>query len=749
MAFQNGSHRRCFLMLRIEAVMIGRKKKNFPFSTPNKKQTKLDIFPLREVGAVLLLVEIFALVFMIFAGLAIDSSLMTTSKAQQRHTAEYIALESLHTYLTTTTNPSDPSQPATWSDKLDAAQVRAEKIAGINIFVSTPFEENPGQASDLGTNIASTNPTSSHPQVTGDNGRIIPGKWHFIEPQNLDCTVLPLVCPCVGGQWSGPCFQEALGQDLQDPTFVNAFSVELHLHTNSPIRTLFARVQGPETYTIASTATATFVPRHGIFLIALSRSAHRTTHLPYETLTGGSIANASESAFKLAQQPCPDPIPPSPNGCGPLNACHFEPGTSPTYNDSFYDTLWNKLPMQPTRPATEIPGDDPRRHYKDDYECFPVQYHEGLAPTSPLKTESYLVDTFSNYDPSLPAGPYDGPEPLNSMLDGVHYALSLFSDPTRGVPGDRIGAIGFDKAADIPERIFGLSQPGDADFTALIGTTDIAGQKPAGGTGLALRDVRYRDHVFLPRVEGGMNFPDALFAAQDMLLATPDAAAIENFVVMMSNGLTNCSKSRGCGSAEEDYQQSFDDSQDILIGTNNYADNYKKNNIRFHFILFGNEPLNNKSPGPGVDLPSVPPTAGLGPHTLLYSSSPDGCMKDDEARLKSNPFVQEDPSQDFNAMLLGQGLYFHPNNFYDSVKDTNGIWGPIRPCCTKNGACANVEPDLDSECDNVTKGALVKGTAFTDADGRLFCDSGGRNNRDQVHYYIDQIMKRNPYVLVE
>ncbi len=54
-----------------------------------------------DSGAVLILIALLSTALLLFAGLAIDSTILAASRTQQRHIAEYIALGALNAYAAT------------------------------------------------------------------------------------------------------------------------------------------------------------------------------------------------------------------------------------------------------------------------------------------------------------------------------------------------------------------------------------------------------------------------------------------------------------------------------------------------------------------------------------------------------------------------------------------------------------------------------------------------------------------------
>ncbi len=675
-------------------------------------------------GAIVPIIALFIVVILIFGALAIDSTVVATSKSQQQHTTEYVALAALNAFGSASGNSLN---------KLYASRDRAAEIAGINIMLGDSLSGYSHQAVQLGP-VISTGQTAS--STDGANGKITPGVWHFFPP--IDCTNKPTPCPCNNGRWAGPCFQEL---DFNDPnqtnTTPNAFRADLRLHPDSPLRTLFAKVIGQDYIPLQSTATAAIVPHHGVLLVDLSRSSTMETHHPYERY---GRDNSTEYAFKLTNtvgcnsytdhtNPC-TPRPP-PYLCRDINTNTYVPYASainwpPTICDfvggsppGLYTALYNyycSLPPLPPRRGTLT---QPTRHFKDDYGCYIVSYHdENGSPRS----DHYLIDKYRCQETDSSSSAFcpnyhDGPEPLNTMLHGVNYALQLIA--ARQVPGDLIGAIGFDQSAKIPERRFNLVPPTDPSFTTLQRITDIDNQTDS------TLEERIQNHFFFPRVDASSNYPEALKEALEMLKNAPASESAENFVAILSDGLTFCKSSGECEVSEAGFQESFNESHDLILNE------YVPNKIRLHFLMKG----------------SI-----SSPHTLLLpSANGDGsCMSEEEARLSNPPVEFVDYSTISSPLadaLIDSSLnFFAPNKFYELVQATNGIWGPIRPCC--GSSCPDVSSQIASACAKATQQGPISLLPLV-RNGRLSCDSKGKDARTQIEDYVNQVISRNPYVLVE
>ncbi len=684
------------------------------------------------------MVAMLLFVLILFTALAIDTTMLASSKSKQRHIAQYMALAAVKAFGTT---PGDNTA------KLQAALDRAREFADDNTFISQAFMI--PEPKSIGTNRA-VSPAATH-------GLLVPGIWYF-QPQpalcaaNLDPRLRP--CPCASPpSVKTPCFRP-LNFDLpSEATEVpNAVSVQIWTSATSPVRTIFARVQGLDNYTLGGQATAAITPRHGIFLLDLSRSAHAENYLPFETAANPpanpNYNDAAEFAYRLTgvsgggactvgTNPCAPPgvcVPGAPAPYPPPNGCTIPGGVIETlfqieYNEFLRNCRQAPPPLRP-----------PERHYKTDYSCYPISYTDDGTP----RNDDYLID---GYRGDTTAGTFRGPEPLSTMLDGLHYALERVQ--TASVPGDLMGVIGFDMSAKINIRQMNPSPSTDARYSGFLTASNMTLQSPADLAN------RFQNYGLFTRMESQANFPEALREARAKLRAANNSESAENFVVMMSDGLTSCYRNRTCGPDEKHFLNSQAEAMDIL------EHDYVGDRTRFHFILLGNE---------------------VGPHTILTTKEENGvrtCMTEEQADLNNPPLnfvnasvppgaTSADPSPRWYALANGTTVstnlkYFAPNGFYRSVKATQGLWFPIRQCCrsTAGAACdapSVVQGALQTACQNTAPGILGGTTnqpipaiasPYTDGEGRLLCDSEGRDRTTQIHEAVDKIFVRSPYTLVQ
>lgn len=736
-----------------------------------------------ERGAVLVILIAMLVALMFLASLAIDSGVLSASRTQHRQTAELLALRAMREYISGTGTPIT---------RLLRARDKAQQLVGIDVFLGQPFRADPSLGDQIGPMDSAL--------TGGPSGDILPGIWHFrpeVDPNTNLCAGASNGCPCTPtGVWNGPCFEPvdfniASNFDQQGNLIrpINAFRAEYHLRSDSPLRAIFARVKGDASYVVRSVATAAVIPTHGVFLIDLSRSSHLDTHKPYErvgtgTGSGTTLANPTEAAYKLlptapsgptsctgaaASDPT-DPDPDYANPCPlPSSGCIFAGGLfppDPVTKSGLYDAIYNftspSVLIKNTRPTTPAPS-SVAVHYKSDYKCYHLQYSEPAAAGLPAanRDEWYLADSFRG---QIAGGvSYDGPEPMTTMLDGVHYALELLYQ--RNIPGDRVGFIGFDESAQISNRRIDLAEPGTAEFRQLERVTDVLLDDAHDSDHDGLNDSaakrlkeRINRMLLLTRVDASANIPSALDQARLMLANQHEPILAENFVALFSDGIANCHGT--VGNANSPVTCGRDQNTDVVPAidqsVNLIQTQYPPAHIKFHMVSIGDLPL---------------------PHTLVRKGATDQtvnqCMSDDEARDQQKAFVDLGPDPALNPDQLKNAImdrrtspataayFYYPNKLYQAAQGTGGIWAPIRPACAPNGALSlpagtscgqgGLKQALDQQCAaQSTPGALVPAiTGFTDSASRLVCDIYCRSQREQVRAAVDKMFERPPLVLVE
>ena len=625
-----------------------------------------------ERGAVLILFAFAVAGLIAMIALAIDTSLFASQHSKYDRTAEHSALAALEAYLEEI-NVSGDEQHA-----LELAAARASELAEMNLSVhlTTALRSDTAQPlSKLGAN------------VQDENGAVIPGRWHFVdspEAAGCDAPVVPF----------RPCFQS-----LAPTQRANAMRVELKVHDNSPLKVMFSGFVPGLHRTFTAHAVASLVPRRAVFLLDLSPSIVRDTHV-----NNSSPGVNSEYAFYV------DPIA---AGCSAGWAATLE---------SSQQNIFNALGLN--RPGGAF---EPKMHYRSEFQCFTV----------PAVTESFALDTV------VP------PEPLSGVLSAIHTSMSVFSE--RGVTADRFGLAGFDDeilpTRRLPMTVPDLSEPDYNDFFIATDQSRPIAERVSkflfprffGG-----RVVTIGPDMF--RIPAQTDIANALRAAENMIADEQNFDYADNFVVLISDGLSNCSPDPITATKRRCI---YDPTDPALSETNvragvdellQVADELQQFKIKLHVLLIGKS---------------------VGPHTLVLKDD-TRCLSDESAR-SNEPDIQY-TKYEGGSLAAGGGPFYYPNKIYDNVRQTGGLWVPIRDCCRDSaGQCTPAaEALLNRVCGAATVGrGEVVGCAqcagadcpdfcrWVDASGRLTCDPKGRDQNSQVSDIIGVIMRDNPFLLVD
>lgn len=385
----------------------------------------------------------------------------------------------------------------------------------------------------------------------------------------------------------------------------------------------------------------------------------------------------------------------------------------------------------------------PTKHYKSDYQCFAVSYEEDGKSTA----ASYLIDTFNG--PAADGVNYDGPEPLNTLLVGLHEALAVVKE--QKIPGDKFGVLGFDQSATINKRCISsqnlagekvcakLVSPRDSAVEEFLNAVDIEQQNHA------TVQKRIKDYVLFPRIDAMSNLPEALLRAQEMLDSAANDQAYQGFVVVFTDGVSTCTSDRNCDDNEAAFQASLNEVQNI------YATQLSKRRTKLFFVLTGDY---------------------VKPHTLLAPSAenPGSCMAEAEAQGRGLSFVDPRSAEpDFqDAVVYGKtNSFFSPANaLYSLVSQSKGSWFPLRNCCKDSlGNCSDVRTALKTLCKaaspktvevsspylgpNALLPQAIPNTPYSDEAGRLVCDPQGRSRREQIKDYIRELIgEADPIIIV-
>ena len=698
-----------------------------------------------ERGAVIFLVGLLLVLLMTFAVLAIDIAQYASSREQSQHYSRLAVLAALERFYAST----QPTTPL----KLAEALVRAKEVSNLNLMISDPEQRH-----DVNFTQLVPEDGSSHPEAI-----LTPGNW-FYEDDGTD--------PCAGKY---PCFRAIPAASILANTRITAFRVTGSLYQG--ISTRLARgILGVDTMPVFVFATAAVTPRHGCFMVDLTGSITAETHKGAlwdtqqdpDPLTYGRGATAS---YILHSENANEPA-------NPTLETMWSNFNATQYNRPASDAAWNaflaaKYPSGfPTGgPVPTISSLNPYQysllHFGSDYRAkvllgdrdYGAQYDQ-LHP-DPSTNNNYKVYTGSNsrklahidiYRDVVGADSgrlkYAGPEPLQTVLTGLNAAMIAFKN--RQVAGDEACLIFYSKRLPWP-GVVKLTN----NFDYLINLTDSAPQAgilnnetlatdPKGAASGLAKLIR---HGIIP---GGAdaqatNTPLALIEASNQLKGgNINGSYSSDFVVSISDGMTNCDNSGGspvCNDAPAEHNASVTALQTIAQSS------FKAKNIPIHWIMVGNN---------------------VGPHTIKYKATASGrgtpgpCLSDDQARNDNVPLVRGGwnggtfnttpviwtPTGGVSEATAYYGMSptnpFYQANLapYDITAKTRGLWGPIRP---RNPSCGAGKKDTPDDCtyDVGDTQALTDSAAIQNYDP--YC----RTPAEQMTDYMDRIIGDNPFTLVE
>src|SRR5205085_1451343 len=92
---------------------------------------------------------------------------------------------------------------------------------------------------------------------------------------------------------------------------------------------------------------------------------------------------------------------------------------------------------------------------------------------------------------------------------------------------------------------------------------------------------RVQNHFFITRYKGGSNIAEALRVAHSQLTLAASNQPAQNFVMLFSNGITNCDLNRNCGNSEPAFNSAYTDVQNIV------TTNYEPDEIALHMVEIG------------------------------------------------------------------------------------------------------------------------------------------------------------------
>ncbi len=690
-----------------------------------------------------------ALVIIGMVGLAIDTYFATTSRTQYQSAADaaaYAAVEGFYDAY----DPSDGDYQNAMQKGISMAQTRAQAILQQNMIrlVSSSNIKNASAQNNVSTS-------------GGTNGSLQPGFWVASDSSTAPCS-------------PAPCFSP-LDLASGDEEVPNAFRVNINISEQSPIRTFFMGILGVNNYRLSARAVATSVPRRGAFLIDLSPSIHGTTH----NSSGSGAIQQTLYAYPL-KNTCSasdrgQPI-------ASVDEIYDRSGDSATgviISDAsnpikIFDNLYNDTSSDPEPGMDRIPGIS----YKSDFRKVPISTPETDFDGTTIN-KCFAVDVMRQ------------PEPMSTVLLGVNTALNNFAN--RSVRGDRIGVYGFD---DYDEFLSIRSTVDDGGVPSLI-SPDIgsssfknitdATKSPFTQGALGSHVNTFLFPQFFSNLSTGEIYPKpvntnlkaALVEARRILEEEPGMSSSDSFVVVFSDGRSNCMNGSCNAPSKQFTKGGIDDAVNYVL-SEDWGD------VNLHFVLAGKNSM---------------------PHTILQGGldedgdgKADTCLDDFTSRNIKAAYPG-DQYKDFRArynfvngdanQISGYGKVptriLYPSKIYDAAVATSGFWVPLRPPCVEgtnlleridnptpgsyagafHRACKqlgdgenlsfNKRGTLPSALQNILyKSDLDAGVRVNNSfpnsligqHGRLYCDPYGRDLDTQVQEFINQLMRQNPIRLV-
>lgn len=665
-----------------------------------------------EAASVLVLTAFFLLALFALIATAIDITLSSASLEQARHNAKLAALAALEVYYTT---------DGTAQDRYDAALARTNEVAKLNLIVG-------GKSESLRSIVASGSSDPDAPQL-------VAGRWYYDLGDGAK--------PCQVGE-ELPCFVPGEPSEV-----ANSFRIEGNLYDSIPAR--FARTIGfNEISQVYVKATSTTVPRHGCFVVDISGSMVRQTHL-----LGDAEYVFEEGAADFSK------LSPTRSGSKDDGTVHYQddyisvPGGT-TLSDSVYG---------------ESPYAD--EHLKKHHNPNTDLGYSGES----LASNQYRVDIYRD-------ATHHGPEPLQTVFDGLQHAVRLFRE--RAVGGDKACIIFYDSKL-LWTRIVKLTDDFDylekfVDSSVVYLDSDPNQLDPNIGLGRMLK------HGLFPAANSNTDTRAALGEAlkqfEDDRNSNPNVPT-SDFVVLIGDGLTTCTS---CLTPQAISKYDFDHNGVINSNDAGWLEACINNGgtspecLDIDYDINGDGVLDKQDRQHLVDSFSgncpaigclsdfahhnlaitqlkkyvekvVAPTSvpihvilageNVAPHTVDLADSGDNtdCLTDSEVRQQKLDFVlggdangdsypnKAAQSDAFNNMSPTAPYYPINADMYDIARMTGGLWAPIR---APAAGCLGEDKPL---CDPSLKRRL---------DDPLCRDLG-----TQMIDHMDQIMGQNPYVIVE
>lgn len=427
----------------------------------------------QQSGFALVMLAIIIVAIITLVAIAIDISSMGTSIAQGKGNARYAALSAIETYFATS--------GADHQTRMVEATTRLNEVAGLNSVLSA------------GEKVSN--------QTIGENSlmELIPGKFFYSAGSDG-------VNPCDSEQ-EPPCFVDYTGGDA-----VNAFRLRGELYND--VKTFFAPILGNNKVKVNVDVVSAITPRQGCFVVDLSPSMTRETHIP-------DANHGAAYGFYLQN---------------PVN-----PGAAYSWHDERFELMSVEYPLRPGG----VPV--PRVHYRDDYWFVPLlnnndyisaapnsnyrKYHPNpdtdditLSRLYEARPANYWVDFFRK-------SPYEGPQPLTAILKGLNIAVRRFEE--RSVAGDKMCIIFFDHNLSWP-RVIRLTD----NYQYIKELLEIRDESTP------MSDIdKLSQHGIFPSKDSFTNILMALSEAERQFkqekLDNP-GLPVSQFIVLVTDGLSNC-----------------------------------------------------------------------------------------------------------------------------------------------------------------------------------------------------------------
>ena len=728
-----------------------------------------------DSGAIIVIFAICLVPLIALIALAIDIGRMAEASSKTKGTVGLASLAGLEAYYLAPAPGGETDPLKIHKFRLGEAIDRIEELlaltesstvghAGLPLVKSgqQEFKEGSGALDD---------------RQTDTSGTITPGQWFFSEPavgcanwKNPDNSTDTSACPCQGATkgWAKPCFRA----NSSTETIVTALKIDYHTKESGGVSTAveatFSRVLGYDSLHFGVSTIAAVAPRALAFSVDNSRSMTFGNFLQWDG-SPGNARTAAEYVYPLrnTDPPCIGSANPCTDVSGTPNGCRFA-----TASSGYFRGVYNAMVVDGPRPG--VPLRPNTYHYYDDYECFNID-NNGV-------NERYLIATkigynYDNNGDKASDGVYNGPEPLNSVLQGIYTVATSLEKIS--VAGDRILVFSFDNRTPndltgMPadkRRAVGPTSVGEEDFKDLKRLVKTEGQSAA--------DVTNRiNALFFPLAGASTDIPGAMAYALDQL---NEMGANESLRMhtMFSDGVTQCSHRGGSyqdflsfDSGTNKFTLKGDTCMDAASDPTTPAASGLKNTVTHDSSTWGNYAYGNHiwslweasaiasrdlskldgdlSPsthnrqkeflqdesGAGKDFKTYQELGmkfnfvAVGdpamPHTLLKKSpnDPNKCMTDSEARKADDWFVTYDPTYvddawaKYNSGGTPTPYALATNYMYEAAKQTDGFYFPVRK------PCSAVDSRLDSSCKFKSGGSAGK-SMQTYLDNR--CKTGYRH----------------------